>query len=142
MKTYQDIVTEGAQSVKAGKVEFRDAKGSTARMRGYKGEPIGWFSTNLNPAGFALYPLDETDKWWFKSQKQSTENVFRVATDISTNLVKINLAKNRVTFFDDETYVNTDKITWEKRSYTWKILAIDATQRAYDALNVDGSYRY
>lgn len=141
MKTYEQLVTEGAQSVKAGKVEFRDAGHTTSDVRGYKGEPIGWFSTNQNPGGFVVFPLDATDLAWFKEQGESTKNVFRIATDIQTNLVKMNLAKNRVTFFDNETYMNTDKITWEKRSYTWNLF-IDATTRAYDAFNVDGTYRY
>jgi hypothetical protein len=132
MKTYKDFITE------MNEMGSKSSFGAVTQGSIYKGGPsIGWLSTNKNPAaGFVIYELNANDLKWFKDEKVSTENILRVATDQVTTVLKFNFKKQRVTFFDQETYLNTDKISWEKRSYIWKTLIIVDNPAARKAFNV------
>jgi len=140
MKTLSNQLFEKVK-IKAGKVSIRAGSLATSQVASYKGKTIGWFRTKINMAnGWSIYPLDSKDIRWFKSQKEPTKNVFRVATDKGTTLVKINLTTARMLWFDNDTYMNTDKISWEKRWVTWEELYIDSTTYAFAAFNTDGVY--
>jgi hypothetical protein len=81
------------------------------------GAPVAWFATKQNMAmGWTLYKLDKSDLAWFKSQNVSTENVFRSFTVSGhQGLIKVDLSKGMVYFFNNEKYEETDKIVFETK---------------------------
>ena len=143
MKTLKALLSEGKIKLNPAKTIVRGVGGKTDKMSTYSGsDPIGWFSNKHNKAvGWAIYPLDKGDLKWFKDSKESTDMVFRVASDKGTSIVKINLKSNRILWFDNAKYVDTDKITWEKRWWAWDTLLIDNNTRAMNAFNTDGVYK-
>jgi len=110
MQNFREFITE-----QSSKVTFED-EGSYHNDTVLKNQnPIGWFATKMNAAaGWLIFELDSADKKWFAEQKKSTKDVFRIATDKQTNLVKIDFKKAKVLWFDNEKYEKTDKISWEK----------------------------
>lgn len=141
MKTLNNILFEKVK-IKAGKVSIRQDSGNPYQVKSYKGKRIAWFSNKYNrAAGWSVFALDSSDLKWFKDQGESTKNVFRVATDRGTTLVKINLTTARMLWFDNDTYINTDKISWEKQWVSWEHFIIDRTTYAFAAFNTDGVYK-
>lgn len=142
MKTLSNTLFEKVK-LKATKVGIRDSSDSLVhQVSSYKGKRIAWFSNKYNrAAGWNVFALDSSDLKWFKDQGESTKNVFRVATDKGTTLVKINLTTARMLWFDNETYMNTDKISWQKRWMSWETFIIDRTTYAFAAFNTDGIYK-
>lgn len=142
MKTLNTLLSEGKIKLNPAKTILRDSGRTTADYFAYKGSPIGWFANKTNMAvGWAVYPLDKADLAWFKAEKESTDNVFRVASEKGTSLVKINLKSNRMKWFDNKTYTETDKISWDKQWYSWDRMIIDNNARALKAFNTDGDYK-
>jgi len=93
--------------------------------KGRYGKPIAWFATNKNKLGFWVYKLDKADLAWLKNSKESTKNVYRVVSDENhTNIMKIDMKKGKVVFFDNKKYEDTDKISWEKQSYIYKMSTV------------------
>lgn len=144
MKTLNDFLNEAKVKLKVDKVHVREARHpETQNDTSYKGEkPIGWFANKHNMAeGWVIFPMDAHDKKWFKEKKEKRDMVFRVANRRNTTLVQINLKTNRMRWFDNAKYVETDDIHWDKQWYTWDRLVIDNTSRAFDYFNTDGIYR-
>lgn len=117
-----------------------DSTGTPYHPRGYKNSsnaPIGWFTTKHNSAaGWTVFPLDTDDIAWFKQQKEPMKNVFRVATDQSTSIIKFNFATGTYAFLDNEYLLDTDKIKFQKFSpYTKFILTKDNRANKETGLN-------
>jgi hypothetical protein len=142
MKTLKEFLEE-ATKVAVNKVMFREKDRPTTGMSTvYKGNPIGWFANKHNMAeGWVIYPMDNQDLAWFKEQKEPTKMVYRIANGRNTTLVRINLKSNRMQWHDDAKYAETDKITWQKKWYTWDRLIIDNTTRAFKHFDVNGEYK-
>lgn len=77
-------------------------------------EIIGWFCNKYNTGGWTVSTMSDFDVEWFKSQDVSIENVFRIASDNGMSIAKFDFERGRVAFFDNEFYVNTDKIKFER----------------------------
>lgn len=111
-----------------------DSKGVPHEFKGYKhggkNPIIAWFSNKHNQAaGWGIYAPDADDKAWFKSKGESLKNVFRVATDQTTSLVRFNFKGGTVAWFDNEHLLDTDEIRFMKATpYSKVILTKD--QRA------------
>ena len=124
--------------LKAGKRVFLREPGSKSSTDSSKvgrkyGEPLGWFATKDNMAfGWTIYELDNADKAWFSSEKVSTKGVFRIVShNGNTTLVKFDLSKNKVWFFDNEEYEKTNDIVFEKKPVTFDRLFIDDKKEKY-----------
>lgn len=111
------------------KVFQRDKDGGTSDdAHGKMGKPLGWFATVANPAfGWVVYEIDDADKTWFKSQGESMKGVFRTLSGkLNTkSIVKIDLKKGNIYFFNTKEYEDTDQITWEKRPVKFSRFFID-----------------
>jgi hypothetical protein len=127
MKTYKEFMNEA--TVKRVWQHTEDNAGRPHIFKGYKDQSknpaIGWFSNKHNEAaGWGIYPLDANDISWFKKEKEPTKDVFRVATDHTTTLVKFNFSGGTVAWFDNEHLMATDEIRFGKKvAYKKVILA-------------------
>jgi len=86
---------------------------------------IGWFSNKYNIAeGWSICELDQNDKEWLKSQNIELKNIFRITSEKNTTIALFDFEKYKVAFFDNNFYLKTDKIKFEK-FYTWDRLFFD-----------------
>lgn len=117
-KTFQEFMTESITLAK--NVQYREDNGGTSQVKMSKTldnkYPIAWFSFKGDSNGFAVHVLNEYDHVWFKAEKQSTKNVYRYATDKVIGIIKLDVAKGIVSFFDNKHLEETDDIKFERPS--------------------------
>lgn len=123
MKTFQQYVNEAYKRVWQ---TPSDSKNTPWQPNGYKNPSnpiIGWFSNKHNPAGgWGVFALDKHDKAWFKQKKVSTKNVFRVATDSNTSIVRFNFKTGTVAWLDNDHLLDTDEIKFQKATAYQKFI--------------------
>ena len=88
-------------------------------------EVVGWFSNSRNPAGWALFKLDNYDVSWLKKELPNLDNVFRSSTDKSTSIIKINAKTGTYGFVDNRHYQDTDEFKFEKASPYQRLIIDD-----------------
>lgn len=137
MNDFKTHLAEGALSTfNLPRLITRERGRGSTQMAGYRdSQPVGWFNTKDNRFGFVIHELDAGDKAWFKSEKQSTTNVFRFATDKSTGLVKLDFTKGKYTLFDNAKYEASDRIQW-MRPYQWLEFHVDGESKSYNVLGL------
>ena len=142
MKTFDQFLTESIDAIDLAKntqIRSKD-KPTTSFSDGVPRDQIehiiAYFQWTDIKDDRLVTPLTDADIHWFKEQNYPTKNVFRYYTDKGTNVFMLDLVKGKVKWFDNEAYENTDKITFEKRFYKYKLLIIDNTPKAWTAFNL------
>lgn len=108
-------------------IEFRaDSSRVIDPAKGKEGKPIAFFSTRKNVAGWSIYALSDFDRQWLKDKGVDTSNVYRIYSDHgTTTLVKINLKRALVYFFDNEHFMDTDETRFQRRGEKAKVFIIE-----------------
>jgi hypothetical protein len=136
MKSLNSFLTEA----KSRTFQRREGShGTTGGFAGYRlqnqNPAIGWFATKANMAfGWGIFNLDAGDLHWFRKEKASTKNVYRVASDKGTSVVKLNLKTGTVAWLNDEASAN-DRIKWD-RAVKYNRLMIDNEARSFSGFGV------
>lgn len=98
------------------RVVLRDKPTSTSYH--IKGELIGWFRNKQNPNGWGIFALNNHDKEFMKDHNISTNNVYRVASDITktTNLVKFNFKTGTYAFANSKALEDENDLRFDRAS--------------------------
>ena len=89
-------------------------------------EPIGFMANKHNMAvGWSIFELDKYDIKELKNSKLSTKNMYRVASDKGTSIVRLNLKTARMTWIDTQANLDTGVMSLEKTSSTWDRLVVN-----------------
>ena len=124
-KQYNQFLVEAFNTIEEEKYNFRSSNLKRVEFRtkgaSYKektvpkgSEVIGAIATKVYTSGVTLSTMTKFDKTWLSSSGIDTSNVFRINTQNVSTLVKLNLDKGTVSWFDNEFYMNTDKPKFSK----------------------------
>ena len=99
-------------------MKYRDDDRSTdnSKYTAVQGKkPFGWFSNKYNPAfGWVIYELDKNDTSWLKREGVNVKDVYRVASDKGTSIVKFNFSTGTYAFLDNKYLEDTDEVRFDK----------------------------
>lgn len=134
MKNLQTFMSE---AWKKPKVFLQGSGGRAYTGYHYKGShPIGWYSNKFNlAAGWGVFVLDSSDQKWLRDKKVKVKNLFRVSTDQTTSIVRLNMQKGTVAWMDNEYLMDTDKVRFKKAS-AFKQFVVINDSRSVKALGL------